>query len=109
VFVGIFILAAVASTVAVSAAALEAEVDGAFYRRAALPALVTAGAMLLVVGAVAIWGLALAVTAPAAFWGNEGILGGGTVLTWLGVIVVMAAAALVAARAAIRARRDRAG
>jgi hypothetical protein len=104
VWVGVFVLAAVASTVAVSAAALEAEVDGAFYRRAALPALVTAGAMVVVVGAVVVWGVALAITAPAAFWGAEGILGGSTVLTWLGVVVVMAGATAVAIRAAIRAR-----
>jgi ABC-type sulfate transport system permease subunit len=103
-WVGVFILAAVASTVAVSAAALEAEVDGAFYRRAARPALLTAAAMLVVVAAVLAWGVALAITAPADFWGDEGILGGSTVLTWLGVMIVMAAATTVAVRAALRAR-----
>ena len=104
VWVGTFVLAAVASTVAVSAAALEADVDGAFYRRAALPALVTAGAMLAVVAAVAVWGVALAITTPATFWGGEGILGGSTVLTWLGILVVMAGATAMAIRAAVRAR-----
>lgn len=104
VWVGVFLLAAVASTVAVSAAALEADVDGAFYRRAAAPALLTAGAMLVVVAAVLAWGVALAITAPSTFWGDEGILGGSTVLTWLGIVVVMAGATAVAIRAAIRAR-----
>ncbi len=93
-----------ASTVAVCAAALEADVDGAFYRRAALPALVTAGAMVGVVAAVAIWGVALALTAPATFWGAEGILGGRTVVTWLGIVIVMAGATVVAIRAAVQAR-----
>jgi hypothetical protein len=104
VWVGVFVLAAVASTVAVSAAALVAEVDGAFYRRAARPALLTAAAMVVVVAAILAWGVALAVAAPSTFWGSEGILGGSTVLTWLGVMAVMAGATMVAIRAAIRAR-----
>jgi hypothetical protein len=103
-WVGVFLLAAVTSTVAVSAAALGAEVDGALYRRAARPALLTTGAMLVVVAAVLAWGIALAIAAPATFWGDEGILGGSTVLTWLGVVVVMAGATAVAVRAAIHAR-----
>ena len=60
--------------------------------------------MLLVVLAVLAWGVALAVSAPSTFWGSEGILGGSTVLTWLGVIVVMAGATAVALRAALRVR-----
>ena len=106
VWVGLFVLAAIASTVAVSAAALEADVDAAFYRRAALPAALTAGAMVAVVGAIVAWGIALAVAAPATFWGSEGILGGSTVLTWLAVVVVMAVASIAAVRAAGRARHE---
>lgn len=104
VWVGVFILAAVASTVAVSAAALEADVDGVLYRRAARPAVVTGGAMLVVVAAVLAWGVALAVAAPSTFWGDEGIVGGSTLLTWIAVVVVMAGATAVAIRAALRAR-----
>jgi hypothetical protein len=106
VWVGVFVLAAIASTVAVGAAALDAEVDGSLYRRAATPAVVTAVAMVVVAGAVAIWGIALAVLSPAAFWGTDGILGTSTTLTWLGVIVAMGAAAAVAIRAAVRARSE---
>ena len=106
IWVGVFLLAAIASTVAVGAAALDAEVDGSLYRRAATPAVVTAVAMVVVAGAVAIWGVALAVLSPAAFWGTDGILGTSTTLTWLGVIVTMGAAAAVAIRAAVRARSE---
>ena len=106
VWAGLFLAAAIASTVAVSAAALQADVDGAFYRRAAGPAVLTAGAMLLVVLAVVAWGVALAISSPSTFWGFEGILGGSTVLTWIGVIVVMTGATAVALRAAGHARRD---
>lgn len=106
VWVGVFVLAAIASTVAVGAAALDAEVDGSLYRRAVPPAVVTSVAMVVVAGAVAIWGVALAVLSPAAFWGTDGILGTSTTLTWLAVIVAMGAAAAVAIRAAVRARSE---
>ena len=106
VWVGVFVLAALASTVAVSAAALDAEVDGSLYRRATAPALVTAIAMAVVVAAVIAWGIALAVMSPAAFWGSEGLLGSSTTLTWLGVVVAMAGSTAIAVRAAIRARND---
>ena len=105
-WVGTFILAAVASTVAVSAAALDAEIDGAFYRRAARPAIVTAIAMAVVVLAVVAWGVAVAVVSPADFWSFDGILSSSTPLTWLGIVIVMAGATVVAAGAANRARRN---
>lgn len=104
IWVGAFVVSALASTVAVSAAALEAEIDGAFYRRAARPALLAGAAMAVVVAAVLGWGVAVAIGAPSTFWGDEGILGGSTVLTWLGVVVIMAGATTVAIRAAVRAR-----
>ena len=105
VWVGAFGLAALASTVAVGAAALDAEVDGALYRRAATPAFVTAIAMAVVVVAVVVWGISIALGSAPDFWGSDGILGGSTPLTWLGIVVVMAGASTVAGRAAGRARR----
>lgn len=108
-WVGVFVLAALGSTVAVSVAALEAEVDGTLYRRAGWPAAATVVAMAVVVAAVAVWGGAVAIVAPAAFWGAEGILGTSTTLTWLGAVLVMGGATAVAARALMRARREPAG
>ena len=106
VWAGLFVAAAVASTVAVSAAALEAEIDGALYRRAVGPAVVTAAAMAVAVAAVAVWGVALAIGSPATFWGSEGMFGGSTALTWLGVVAVMGVATAAALRSALRARRE---
>jgi hypothetical protein len=105
-WVGVFVLAAIVSTIAVSAAALDADVDASLYRRAATPAVAASGAMALALVSVVAWGIAVALTSPADFWGFEGILGISTPLTWLGLVVVMAGATVVAARAAIRARRD---
>ena len=104
-WVGTFVVAAIASTVAVSAAAIAARIDGSFYRRATLPAVVTAIAMTVVVVAVVAWGTALALASPAAFWSDDGILRSSTPLTWIGVVLAMAAASVVALRAGIRAYR----
>ena len=104
VWVGVFLVAALASTVAVSAAALDAEVDGSLYRRAAIPAVIAAAAMAVVAVAVIIWGIGVAVVSPADFWSFDGILSSSTPLTWLGIAIVMAGATAVAVRAAIRAR-----
>jgi hypothetical protein len=103
-WVGVFVVAAVASTVAVSAAALDADVDGSLYRRAALPAVVTAVAMAVVAVAVMIWGIGIAIVSPADFWSFDGILSSSTPLTWLGIAIVMTGAAWVAVRAALRSR-----
>ena len=108
-WVGVFVLAALASTVAVSAAALDAEVDGSLYRRAAMPAVIASIAMAGVTVAVLAWGVALVITTPRAFWGSDGILGTSTPLTWLLVVVVMAGSAVVAVRSALRSRGDLTG
>ncbi len=99
-WVGTFVAAATASTVAVSAAALDADVDAALYRRAVAPSRLAAIAMMAVTAAVVAWGVALGVTTPGALWGSEGILGTSTILTWVVVAFVMTAATAVAVRAA---------
>ena len=104
-WVGSFIVAAIASTVAVGAAALAAEIDGSLYRRAALPAMITGVAMGVVALAVTAWGIALAFASPSAFWSSDGILGSSTPLTWLGILLVMALATAVAVPSAVGARR----
>jgi len=104
-WVGSFLVAAVASTGAVGAAALAAEIDGSLYRRATLPARITAIAMAVVTLAVTVWGLALVVVSPSAFWSSEGILRSSTPLTWLGIVVAMSGATAVGARAAAATRR----
>jgi hypothetical protein len=105
-WVGAFVVAAVASTIAVAAAARNADVDGTLYARAARPASLTAAS--IVVGAVAVagWGLGLLGTRPDEFWGSDGLIGSSTALTWLGIVVAMAVAAAIALRAVLGARRS---
>jgi hypothetical protein len=105
-WVGAFALAAIASTIAVAAAALNADVDGTLYARAKRPATMTAGSILVGAVAVAGWGLGLLGTRPDAFWGSDGLVGSSTALTWLGVVVAMAVAATIAIQAALDARRS---
>jgi len=103
-WVGVFCLAAVASTVAVTVAAINGEVAPELYRRAVTPAFVVAGTMGAVVIAVVVWGLAVLATEPALFWGYDGLLATSTALSWLGVVAGMGAGAFIALRAANEAR-----
>jgi len=104
--IAVFLLGAVASTWAVAAAIRRAEVSPGLFRFALLPAAVATLAMALMLAAVVAWGLALRAADPAAFNGNDGILATSTLLTWIGHIVLMAAATLVAAVAVLRALRS---
>jgi hypothetical protein len=106
-WVAVFSLAAVVSTVAVTVAAINGEVAPGLYRRAVTPALIVAGAMAIVVLALAVWGLALLATTPSLFWGNGGVLATSTALTWLGVVAGMGAGAAVAIRGAAVAWANR--
>jgi len=104
---GVFCLAAVASTVAVTVAAINGDVAPELYRRAVKPALIVAGAMGVVLIAVGVWGLALLATEPSFFWGGHGVLATSTALSWLGVIAGMAGGTALAIRGAALARVNR--
>jgi hypothetical protein len=103
-WVGVFCVAAVASTVAVTVAALNSSIPSELYRRAATPATVVAGTMAVVSACVGIWGLAVLATQPSLFWGKQGLLATSTALSWLGVVVGMAIGTTVALRGAAAAR-----
>ena len=104
VWVGVFCVAAAASTVAVSVAALNSSIPPGLYRRAATPASVVAGTMAVVSASVVIWGLAVLATQSSLFWGDLGLLATSTALSWLGVVVGMAIGTAVALRGASTAR-----
>jgi hypothetical protein len=106
-WVGSFCIAAVASTVAVTVAAINGDVPPPLYERARTPALVTAVAMACVVVAVVGWGAAVLANDPSLFWGNDGFLATSTALSWLGVIAGMGAGAVIALRGAFVARATR--
>jgi hypothetical protein len=103
--VGAFLLAALASVGAVTAAVGRVEVGGRILRFALYPAAVAAAAMAVVLVGVTIWGLGLLAQAPALFSGDEGILATPTYATWLAIVAVMAVSTVVAVVASIRGLR----
>src|ERR1035437_8100731 len=107
VWVGVFCVAAIASTVAVTVAAINGEVAPELYKRAVTPAGIVAVAMSAVVLVVALWGVAVLATEPALFWANDGVLATSTAVSWLTVVAVVAAGAGVALRGAAVARASR--
>jgi hypothetical protein len=100
--VGAFMLAAIASVAAVSAAVRRSGVEGRVLRFALYPAAVVALAMVVVLSGTAVWGLALRAQDPALFAGDDGILATPTYATWLVIVVVMAVSTAVALVAAVR-------
>ncbi len=92
----LFALAAIASAWAVSAAISRSDVDERWYRFARIPAFVTALALLVMCAATIIWGLALRVSVPQLFNGDDGIVATNTGLSWLVIAIVMVIATLVA-------------
>ncbi len=105
--VGAFLLAALASAWAVSAAVGRSGAGGLPVRFALYPAAVAAFAMIVVLVGTAVWGLALRAQAPMLFAGDDGVLSTPTYATWLVIVAVMAAATVVALAATVRGLRAR--
>ena len=104
---GLFVLAAIASTAAVSIAVSRSELPPALYRFTLGPAAAATAAMLVMLGAVVAWGLLVRAEFPAYMLRRNGPSGlVSESLTWLVEIAVMALATLVAAIALIRAYRS---
>jgi hypothetical protein len=106
-WVCVFFIAAIASTLAVSGAAIRTDVDVRLYRIAVRPAAGTALAMAVAALAVVVWGIGMSVSHPDIFWGNGGVMATSTAASWLGIGLVMVGASTVAslnARAALRER-----
>jgi hypothetical protein len=100
--VGLFLLAALASPAAVSAAVLRSPVSETWYRAARWPEAAAVGAMALTLCAVVAWGISANGAAPQAFHGALGLLGLNTDLSWAGVVAGMSLATLIAAAAVAR-------
>jgi hypothetical protein len=103
--VGAFVLAALASAWAVTAAVRRVEVEARALRFALYPAAIAAAAMAVVLVGTTVWGLLA--QAPALFSGDGGILATPTYATWLVIVVVMAVSTVVAVVASIRGLRAR--
>lgn len=105
-WVGVFVLAAIASTAAVSIAISRSELAPSLYRFALAPAVVAALAMAVMLGAVVAWGLLVRADVPAYLSSATGPLGTSVSAIWIGEVVVMAVATLVAVIALVRGFRS---
>jgi hypothetical protein len=106
--VGVFLLAAIASTVAVSMGVARSGINGYLYRFALVPGVIATLAMGVMFVAAIVWGIGLRAYAPELFAGDEGILATNTALTWLGIVVVMGVSTCVAGVSVLRGFSGRA-
>lgn len=102
IFFTIFLLAAIASTAAVSLLVVRYATNEKFLRSGHLLAIVTTASMALMLIATLIWGLILQAQDPQLFTSNNGILGASTALSWLAILIAMALATAIALIALIR-------
>ena len=102
VFFGTLIVAAIASAGAVCFAVARTSVSEKLLRFALLPSILVTISMALILAATIIWGLGLRDGAPQLFAGNDGIVGSSTFGTWLGIVIAMAIATVLAAVSLLR-------
>jgi hypothetical protein len=100
-FAGLFGLAAITSTAAVSLAILQSTISEKLFRFARIPAVLTALAMVVMVVAVLVYGLLARAANPPLFAGDNGVLATNTTLSWLAILATMALATAVAVAALI--------
>ncbi len=107
-YLGLLFLSAIASTAAVSWAVIRSEINARLFRFARIPALLATLGMALTLGAAIVWGLRLSKDTPWIFSGQQLLGGDGRVFAfttaseWLGIVVVMGIATLIAAIALLR-------
>jgi hypothetical protein len=99
---GAFLVAAVVSVAAVSAAVGRSGVGERHFRFALASAAVAAVAMVAVLAGTVIWGVALRVQALALFTSDNGILATPTYATWVAVVSAMFLSCCVAVVAVLR-------
>ncbi len=102
VFFGTLIAAAIASAGSVCFAVARSEISEKLLRFAVLPSILATISMALVLAATIIWGLGLRGGVPQLFAGNDGIVGSSTTGTWLGIVIAMAIATVLAALSLMR-------
>ncbi|MBA2287053.1 MAG: hypothetical protein H0W02_16390 [Ktedonobacteraceae bacterium] len=107
-FFGMLIAAAIVSAGSVCFAVARSEVPARLLRFAVLPSVLATLSMVLILAATITWGLGLRDGAPQLFAGNAGIVGTSTIGTWLGIVIAMAVATLLAVLALLRALSARA-
>lgn len=105
---GVLVLGAAASAWAISAAISRGDADERWFRFARIPTIITTVAMAVMCVAVIVWGLALWSDVPHLFAGTGGIVATSTALSWLGHVLVMSVATIVAIAAVARGLPPRA-
>jgi hypothetical protein len=106
----LFVLCALASTYAVTRAVQVGSVGEETYRFALMPAIVTASAMALMLGATVVWGLLASAARPDAFYRAPGAWPSNlTFASWLIIVIVMALATAISAIALLRGFAARSG
>jgi hypothetical protein len=108
-WMGLFVLAVVASATAVSLAVARSEVGPGALKWALTPGLALTAIMAVVWVAVLAWGVNLRADVPELFNGDDGMLATWLPLSWLAIAAVMAGAAAVATRSAIAGLRTARG
>jgi hypothetical protein len=104
-WVGVFIVAAIVSTIAVSVAIARAEVSPSVFRFALGPATVATLAMIVMTGAVIAWGLFVHSEVPAYLSSNTSPFKTSVSAHLIGQITVMLVGTLIAVSALIRGYR----
>src|SRR5262249_19685674 len=103
---GGFGLAAIVSAAAISIVVIRSQVSEQLFRFARIPALITTLAMVVMVGATLVCGLAARAADPQLFTEDNGLLASNTTVSWLLILALMAVATAVAAAALIRGNRS---
>lgn len=99
---GLFLLAAIASTVAISVAVIRSEISARLYRFALVPGAVTAVGMLVTLVSTLVWSISLRADAPQIIRGNGGVLATNFAVSLLGIYEVMLVATCVAGISIVR-------
>ena len=98
----LFALAAIASPAAIAIIVQRSQISERLFHFARLPAIITALAMLVMLGATTAYGFVARAANPELFAENQGLLASNTTLTWVGILAGMALTTLVALVALIR-------
>lgn len=101
-FFGSFIVAAIVSAGSICFAVTRSEISQKLLSFALPPSILATLSMALISVATLAWGLGLRDGAPQFFAGNNGIVGSSTIGTWLGIVLAMACATILALFSLIR-------
>ncbi len=98
----VFVLCAIASTLAVIQAVARSEIAPQFFRFARIPTVAATVAMLVVTASLFAWGLSLRNDVPSLFNDNDGLLSTNTAANWIVILGIMGLATGIALWATIR-------